>query len=448
MNETGRKEESSVQVSSPMVFQGTAIPNLIIEIAGIMICLFALITIWYSPNRYTEAKRYMTVAFGSMLAYNICLLFLEFTQATPGGSWRTGVLLSGFGTYLFPLITAYFISLFVAEMVGESEEQRRWLFHVLSILMAVEGIAILAAQITGNLVLADEAGRFSYGAASVMGYLVTSAFMVIDMLMILRLGQNLTLRQRIAFISYLSLPILSLLIRRFWPGVYVVALSTCISMMIMLIVVVDEQSKSLRQQELDNEQLKVDLMLSQIQPHFLFNVLYVIQEICLVDAETASKAISDFSRYLRHNMDSISINRPIPFKEELEHVRHYVSLQQLRFGDALDVRYELRCMEFELPTLTLQPLVENAIRYGVRKSADGEGTVTIRTEEFPDHYELHVMHDGPGFGPDQLPERAVSHMGLKNVRGRLERICGGELNIKSEPGKGTDAAIVLPKKTK
>ena len=418
MNEKRRKEESSEQVSSPMVFQGTAIPNLIIEIAGIMICLFALITIWYGPNRYTAAKRYMTVAFGSMLAYNICLLFLEFTQATPGGSWRTGVLLSGFGTYLFPLITAYFISLFVAEMVGESEEQRRWLFHVLSILMAVEGIAILAAQITGNLVLADEAGRFSYGAASVMGYLVTSAFMVIDMLMILRLGQNLTLRQRIAFIAYLSLPILSLLIRRFWPGVYVVALSTCISMMIMLIVVVDEQSKSLRQQELDNEQLKVDLMLSQIQPHFLFNVLYVIQEICLVDAETASKAISDFSRYLRHNMDSISINRPIPFKEELEHVRHYVSLQ---------------------------PLVENAIRYGVRKSADGEGTVTIRTEEFPDHYEVHVIDDGPGFVPDQLPEDGMSHMGLKNVRGRLERICGGELNIQSEPGKGTDAAIVLPK---
>ena len=391
-----------------MVFQGTAIPNLIIEIAGIMICLFALITIWYSPNRYTEAKRYMTVAFGSMLAYNICLLFLEFTQATPGGSWRTGVLLSGFGTYLFPLITAYFISLFVAETVSESEEQRRWLFHVLSILMAVEGIAILAAQITG-----------------------------------LRLGQNLTLRQRIAFIAYLSLPILSLLIRRFWPGVYVVALSTCISMMIMLIVVVDEQSKSLRQQELDNEQLKVDLMLSQIQPHFLFNVLYVIQEICLVDAETASKAISDFSRYLRHNMDSISINRPIPFKEELEHVRHYVSLQQLRFGDALDVRYELRCTEFELPTLTLQPLVENAIRYGVRKSADGEGTVTIRTEEFPDHYEVHVIDDGPGFVPDQLPEDGMSHMGLKNVRGRLERICGGELNIQSEPGKGTDAADCL-----
>ena len=171
----------------------------------------------------------------------------------------------------------------------------------------------------------------------------------------------------------------------------------------------------------------------------------MIQEICLVDAETASKAIADFSRYLRHNMDSLSINRPIPFSEELEHVKHYVSLQQLRFGDALDVRYELSCTDFELPTLTLQPLVENAIRYGVRKNKYGEGTVVIRSEEFPDHYEIHVIDDGPGFVPDQLPDDGMSHTGIINVRQRLERICGGELRVLSGPDQGTDAAIILPK---
>ena len=431
-----------------MVFQGTAIPNLIIEIAGIMICIFALITIWYGSARYSEIKRFMPLAFSCMLAYNMCLLFLEFSQAASGGRWRTGVVLLGFGTYLFPLLTAYILSLFVAAMVGESKEQSRWLFRVLGILMSIEVIALVTAQLTGHLILADEAGRFSYGAASAMGFMVTSAFMVIDLIMVVRLGQNISIRQRIALITYLSLPLLSILVRSLWPGVYVVALASCISMMIMLIVVVDEQSKSMQQQELDNEQLKVDLMLSQIQPHFLFNVLYVIQEICLVDAEVASKAISDFSRYLRHNMDSLSINRPIPFREELEHVRHYVSLQQLRFGDALDVRYELECTDFELPTLTLQPLVENAIRYGVRKSKDGEGTVIIRTQEFPDRYEIHVLDDGPGFVPDQLPEDSMSHTGIKNVRERLRRICGGELRVESEIDKGTDAVIVLPKDTK
>lgn len=410
-----------------------------------MICLFALITIWYGSPRYTATKRYMTGAFVNMLAYNLCLLFLEFSQTASGGRWRTGVRIVAFGTYLFPLIAAYIVSLFVAVTVRDAGEQYRWLETVLTILMVVETVALFTAQLTGNLVLVDSAGRFSYGSAGAMGYMVTSSFMVINLIMLLRLGQNISLRQRIAFIMYLSLPLLSLMFRGFWPGVYVVALASCFSMMIILIVVVDEQSKNLRKHELDNEQLKVDLMLSQIQPHFLFNVLYVIQEICLIDAETASKAISDFSRYLRHNMDSLSINSPIPFSEELEHVRHYVALQQLRFGDALDVRYELACTDFQLPTLTLQPLVENAIRYGVRKSKDGEGTVIIRTQEFPDRYEVHVIDDGPGFVLDRLPDDGMSHTGIKNVRERLGRICGGELRVETEIDKGTDAAIILPK---
>ena len=162
-------------------------------------------------------------------------------------------------------------------------------------------------------------------------------YMVLDVVLLQIYGSAITRRQRNAIRTYLILPILSLFFRRLCPGVYLVALASCISMMIMLIFIVSEQAAILRKQELDNEQMKVDLMLGQIQPHFLFNVLYVIQEICLIDAETSSGAISDFSRYLRHNMDSIAINTPIPFMEELEHVRHYVSLQQLRFGDALQM---------------------------------------------------------------------------------------------------------------
>ena len=428
-----------------MVLQGAAIPNLIIEVSGIMICIFALITVWTSSIKYSAIKRYMTEAFSCLLAYNLCLLLLEFTQASQSGAPRGVVLVTGFGTYLFPLITAYIVSLFVAAIVCGTEELCRRMYIFLSILMGLESVALVYLQLTGRLVLVDAAGRFSYGSASGMGYLVTTVFMVIDLFMVLKMGQNITPSQRIAFIAYLSLPILGLLIRGFIPGVYVVALSSCLSMIIMLAAIANEQSKSFRQQELDNEHLKVDLMLSQIQPHFLFNVLYVIQEICLIDAETASGAISDFSRYLRHNMDSLSINRPIPFSEELEHVKHYVSLQQLRFGDALDVQYELNCTDFELPTLTLQPIVENAIRYGIRKSKEGEGTVIIRSQEFPDRYEIHVIDDGPGFVPDQLPEDGMSHMGIKNVRQRLGRISGGELRVISEPGRGTDAAIILPK---
>ena len=274
---------------------------------------------------------------------------------------------------------------------------------------------------------------------------MVNIYMVLDVTLLIIYGNILTRSQWNAIMTYLTLPILSLFFRRMVPGVYLMALASCISMMIMLILIVHEQTEILRKKERDNEQLKVDLMLSQIQPHFLFNVLYVIQEICLIDAETASQAISDFSRYLRHNMDSISINKPIPFEDELDHVRHYVSLQQLRFGDALQVEYDIGPSDFRMPTLTLQPLVENAIRYGVRKSEEGAGTVKIRTLENYEYYKIHVIDDGPGSVPDRQQDDGMSHMGIKNVRERLHRVCGGDLFIFSKPGKGTDAMILVPK---
>ena len=165
-----------------------------------------------------------------------------------------------------------------------------------------------------------------------------------------------------------------------------------------------------------------------------------------MDGELASEGISEFSQYLRHNIDSLSATGPVPFEEELEHVKHYVSLQQLRFGDALDVRYDLGCTDFKLPTLTLQPLVENAIRYGVRKSETGEGTVLVRTAEFADRYEVDIIDNGPGIVPDTLPDDCLSPAKLNNVRERLQRECEGQLNVVSAPGKGTRVTMILPKK--
>ena len=216
-------------------------------------------------------------------------------------------------------------------------------------------------------------------------------------------------------------------------------------MLVMLVVTLIEQSREYRIQEQRNEQMKVDLMLSQIQPHFLFNALYVIQEICRIDPDTAYLAVGEFSQYLRHNMDSININVPIPFAKELEHTQHYVRLQQLRFGSALDVRYELNCTQFQLPTLTLQPIVENAIRYGIRQKKDGRGTVIVSTDEKSDAYEICVTDNGPGFVPDEVPKDGLAHVGLKNVRERLLRVGGGSLAIETHIGEGTKVTISLPK---
>lgn len=190
---------------------------------------------------------------------------------------------------------------------------------------------------------------------------------------------------------------------------------------------------------------RVQIMLSQIKPHFLYNSLGAIEELCDSDPQMAKEAVVTFARYLRGNMNTISEMSAIPFEQELSHTRFYLELEQIRFEDALRVEYDLPCMNFRIPTLTLEPLVENAVRHGVRGNDDGRGTVTISTREFPDRFEVSVMDDGPGFDPANMPDDGNLHVGLKNVRERLTQICGGTLQIESSVGRGTTATILLPK---
>ena len=191
---------------------------------------------------------------------------------------------------------------------------------------------------------------------------------------------------------------------------------------------------------------RIQIMLSQIKPHFLYNSLGAIEELCDSDPRMAKKATVKFSQYLRGNMDSISAEGTIPFKKELAHTKLYLELEQFRFEDALQVRYDITCTAFSIPTLTLEPLVENAVRHGVRGKETGMGVVTVSTRERPDCYEISVSDDGPGFDPASVPSDGMSHIGIRNVRDRLRRVCGGTLEIESAIGEGTTATIRLPKR--
>ena len=119
----------------------------------------------------------------------------------------------------------------------------------------------------------------------------------------------------------------------------------------------------------ERDRQRVQLMLSQIKPHFLYNSLTVIRELIHSDPQAAEKALDDFSGFLRHNMQSINSEQPILLQQELEHVESYLALQRLRFGDELHVVYDIACEDIMLPTLTLQPIVENAVSHGIRESA-------------------------------------------------------------------------------
>ena len=188
------------------------------------------------------------------------------------------------------------------------------------------------------------------------------------------------------------------------------------------------------------------MMLTQIRPHFLYNCLTAIEELCESDPKGAREAVSKFAGYLRGNMESLTRERSIPFTEEFAHTKLYLELEQMRFEDDLKLRFDIECTDFFIPALTLEPLAENAVRHGIRGREDGAGTVAITSREFPDRYEISVTDNGPGFDPSQLTDDGKTHIGIANVRERLKLLCQGRLQIDFPDEGGTRATIILPKK--
>ena len=204
-----------------------------------------------------------------------------------------------------------------------------------------------------------------------------------------------------------------------------------------------QKETQIAQKEAQITQQQTQIVLSQIQPHFLYNALSAISTLCKRDPATAKAAVDNLADYLRANLDSLRFEKMVSFQRELEHTNAYLFIEKLRFGDDLQIACNIRCDDFMLPSLTLQPLVENAIRHGLCGKEDG-GTITICAEKTDTEYQIAVIDDGVGFDPAETKKDGRSHVGLENVRERLMLLSGGTLTIISVPGVGTKAVIHLP----
>ena len=186
---------------------------------------------------------------------------------------------------------------------------------------------------------------------------------------------------------------------------------------------------------------RIQIMMTQIQPHFLYNTIATIRALCRRDAEKAGEVAEKFGDYLRQNLDSLNIVGLIPFQKELEHTRIYSEIEMVRF-DNVRVEYDIQDDYFELPPLTLQPLVENAIRHGVRIRKEGVVRVSARKAEA--YHEIVVWDNGTGFDVSKIDAAEGTHIGIRNVQERIERMCGGTLKVESVIGEGTTVTMTIP----
>ena len=186
---------------------------------------------------------------------------------------------------------------------------------------------------------------------------------------------------------------------------------------------------------------RIQIMMTQIQPHFLFNALNTIRTLYAKDPPLADRTLEDFSSYLRQNLESLSQTDLVPVTKELEHTRLYAEIEALRFPN-VRVEYRIEDEGFTIPALTIQPLVENAIRHGVRSRKDG--LVTVSTVRESDAHRITVQDNGVGFEPEKTASGEGTHVGIRNVKDRVEQMCGGSMLLQSELGKGTSVTLLIP----
>lgn len=180
---------------------------------------------------------------------------------------------------------------------------------------------------------------------------------------------------------------------------------------------------------------------TQIQSHFIYNTLNSIQALCNTNPSKASELIEDFSMYLRTRLEFNKMPLLIDIEDELENIRTYLNIEKARFGHRVNYQYNLKVGDFKIPPLTVQPLVENAVKHGISKKKGG-GTIIISTYEDSNYIYIVVEDNGLGFDPKLLSEK--QRVGTENINHRLSLHLNATLTIDSKTNVGTKATIKIP----
>lgn len=358
------------------------------------------------------------------------------------------------GYVLYAAFTQYLYA-FIGERTSLSPHIPRiaWTLCLVAILLVV------LSQFTGIYYSFDEMNIYHRGPMYWLSQVLGLAGMAVNLWVIFSHRKSLERNDLLILLSYVLLPVVAIVVQIWMYGIALLYITSTLCVLMMYVGLQGTMSRriqaqelrlkeaelALKQKELALTQGRIDIMLTQIRPHFLFNALSAIGQLCDQDPQQAKEAVLDFSSYLRTNLDALTQRRPVPLQEELNHTRTYLALESRRFEGRLHIKWDIQADAFTVPPLSVQPIVENAVRHGVLKKP-GCGTIKIQSMDGGDCWLVIVGDNGMGFDPGKPPADGRTHTGLDNVRYRLENMCGGSLIVESVPGQGTQATIRIPKK--
>ncbi len=415
--------------------------NIAVELFGIIICMTVILCRNFLVG--SSRKKLQTSFTLLVLCEALILFFSAMSGILMGQRTADAELLLPvccFFRYFFDCIIMGLFTEYITLCIGLENKR-----HVRAITWGL--IAISAAALTFNLIFPFYY-TFNYANILIRG----SLFIFSQLPYILICLENIVLVVLhkdaipdfifISLLLYITIPALALAAQIRFFKIDLVNIALIIILMYMFVVMQNQIAKDYIAQKKLLQESRTKLMMSQIKPHFLFNSLTSIAQLCDDDPALAKSATIAFANYLRGNLSSIEQTEAIPFKDELNHIKNYLSIECTRFGELLNVEYNIETADFKVPALSIQPIVENAVKHGVGMKENG-GTVSVSSRQTDSFIILCIQDDGAGF--DIAAELTDSnHIGIRSSRKRLKEMCNADMLIESAPGSGTAVTITIP----
>ena len=391
----------------------------------------------FMPALDRWSKRYFIILFSLFFLCTVSCFFAVLFWENPAMAAASRVV------YLFEglfLSTPMFMpTLFLLHSCGESFKSSL-LFKIVMTLLSVFIIILIVIQFTDVFYYVTPNNHFVRGPLWALWLVPLVLIMIFNIAGVIRRREKLSDKYYVALLIYLLPMTASIILHMFiYVELFVILCMVLFAMIMFGLILSDNiEQYAMQQQEIDHQRTRV--MVLQMRPHFIYNTMMSIYYLCEQDPKKAQQVTLDFTSYLRKNFTAVAKDTTIPFTEELEHTRAYLAVEQARYEGRLFVEFDTPITAFRLPPLTLQPIVENAVKHGLDPELDPL-CISILTSEVENGVEISVIDTGPGFGEIDNDE---PHIALKNIRERLEMMCGGALTVEEREQGGTLVTVFIP----
>ena len=381
-------------------------------------------------------RKYFLTFFSILLMYAVVLSvdMIIYTNPDIAATQRVFIIIE----YLFFSVLMPMPMPFLLHCCGESQKSNVLLRTVIT-LWGIFCIMLCVSQFTDIFYYTASDNQYVRAPLFPLMIAPLSLIMIINTVSLFRRRKKLSKKVFTALLVYL-LPTAILVILYMFAAVDTVVsfwMALCAITMFSLILT-DNMEQYMQQREITNQ--RAGIMVLQMRPHFIYNTMMGIYYLCKLDPDKAQQVTLDFTTYLRRNFAAIASEKTVPFKDELEHTRAYLAVEQAQLEDRLFVSFETPHTMFRVPPLTLQPLVENAVKHGMNPDGDPLN-ISVRTRQTKGGSEIIVEDDGSGFNSADDKE---PHLALNNIRQRLEMMCNGKLEISQREGGGTSVKVTIP----